>query len=178
MTILSKAALGAATLLLLLLLAAPDAGIAAGFLLDPVVTHTNGMRLASSTSTRSHNVYWQCDDGHVGYCDGVMHTHCRDELRKLGTRCHGRFVPPYTPMGPTSPRASHSIDGLEPASGESLGLLANEAPRLPAAPAAAGGAAASAGAPSLLPSAPPAGGAWLDAIQTIGKKMMTTPAGS
>lgn len=148
-----------------------------GFFSDPVVTYTNGMRLASSTSTRSHNVYYQCDPGHVGYCDGKLRSPCRDDWRSLGTRCHGQFMPPFAPSGPTGGHAMHTADGLEQASSESLGMLGQTALRA--------GAIRSASAPGeAVPSFdqpiadPPAGdGIWLDALQTIGRKMMTSPAG-
>ncbi|QDU88309.1 hypothetical protein Pla175_16840 [Pirellulimonas nuda] len=35
---------------------------------DPVLIHTNGMRLASTCPERSSNVYWRCDPYHVGQC--------------------------------------------------------------------------------------------------------------
>ncbi|MEO0529313.1 MAG: hypothetical protein AAF266_01920 [Planctomycetota bacterium] len=146
-----------------------------GFLSDPVVTYTNGMRLASSTSTRSHNVYWRCDPGHIGYCDGQLHSPCRNDWRSLGTRCHGQYVPPYTPMGPTGTEGLHTADGMEHGDGESLGLLGQTALRAGEAGAAlpAGEAVPSFGQPTANPNAN--GGIWLDALQTIGRKMMDTP---
>ena len=144
-------------------------GHAPGFLSDPVVTHTNGMRLASSTSTRSHNVYWQCEAGRHGYCDGRLHSPCRDSWRALGTRCHGRFLPPPTPMQPAGTRTAHAMDGLELADSESLGpmVVARAHPPLtpdqPSPPAdfAAPGTSTD--------------GDWMNALQTIGRKMMSTP---
>lgn len=148
-------------------LLAPAGSQAAGVLCDPVVTYTNGMRLASTTALRSHNVYWQCDRGHVGYCDGRSYTPCRNALRELGTRPHGRFVPPYTgPGGSTSPMTTHSHDGFEPTTSETLGVLT-----------VGEGAAAPLGqrgeAGPVAPIAPPVeGGALFDTLQTIGRKMM------
>lgn len=144
----------------------PSLGWAVGFLSDPVVTHTNGMRLASTTSSRSHNAYWQCDPGHLGYCDGRLYSPCRNDWRSLGTRHHGHFAPPYTPMGPTSSRTHHSLDGLEEYSGESLGAISPDglpAPPIPRPVEAATGPSAS------------IGGDWLDSLQTLGRKVMSTP---
>ena len=144
---------------------------AAGYLWDPVVTYTNGMRLASTTSLRSHNAYWQCDRGHIGYCDGRMHGPCCNELRELGTRDHGRFVLPYgTAVGPSSREAPHSHDGLENADSEPLGLL--PAVGIDGVPVG-GPAPTTPGAPAATPAPAPVGGVWLDAIETIGRKMMT-----
>lgn len=114
---------------LALLTTAPCLGHAPGYCSDPVVTHTNGMRLASTTSLRNHNVYWRCDGGHIGYCDGKLHGPCRDSWRTIGTRCHGRFYPPYTPMGPTGSQTAHAPDGLEYEQGASLGVLTSDGPR-------------------------------------------------
>lgn len=147
-----------------------------GFFSDPVVTHTNGMRLASSTSTRSHNVYWQCESGHVGYCDGKLRSPCRDDWRSLGTRTEGQFIPPYTPMGPTSSRQMHMADGIEYTSSESLGMLGLTTLR----PAGEGrnGAASVEAIPSFAPplsDTGSSGGVWTDALQTISRKMLATP---
>lgn len=171
----TKAALCAATLL------ATQAVChgAPGYCSDPLVTHTNGMRLASTTSTRNHNVYWQCESGHVGYCDGKLRSPCRDDWRSLGTRCRGRYVPPYTPMGPTKSDTIHSMDGLEQETSVSLGRLvqttgpAGNDRRAPVG-------RASAAPPALSPvggptPAPAVGSNWLDAVQSIGKKMMAAP---
>lgn len=152
MAAIKRIACGAA---MALLVSAPACGHGPGpdYCWDPVVTYTNGMRLASSTSLRNHNVYWRCDSGHVGYCDGQMHGPCRDAWRAIGTRCHGQFLPPYTPMGPTGSHTVHSADGMEHGQGESLGMLTSDGPR-----------------PSAQPPQPlsPTGGGIQDALQALG----------
>ena len=94
-------------------------------LLDPVVTHTNGVRLASSTPQRSHNMYWQCDPLHLGYCGGQMHGPCRSDLRSIGTRrpCGCFPLPPGPMPGPVGSKSLHAQDGLELDDGERLGSL-------------------------------------------------------
>lgn len=62
-------------------------------LLDPVTTHTNGMPLASSTTLRNHNAYYQCDPGRVGCCGGRYVRPCLDSLLRPNTCC-GRWSPP------------------------------------------------------------------------------------
>ncbi len=146
---------GGATLALLM--TAPSLGDAPGYCSDPVVTHTNGMRLASSTSLRNHNVYWRCDAGRIGYCDGSLHCPCRDSWRTLGTRCHGRFAPPYTPMGPTGSLTAHAADGIEHYQGESLGVLTSDGPRPTARPPR-----------QLGPAAPGINSCLQDTLQAIG----------
>ncbi|MEQ8848126.1 hypothetical protein [Botrimarina sp.] len=148
------------------------------FLCDPVVTYTNGMRLASTEACRSHNVYWRCDPGHIGYCGGRMSGPLHNDLRSLGTRPWGVYVPPPTPRGPVGNADFGGPEGLEDAHSESLGSIAlaaglerqplDAAPRRGAPPAAA-----------PLPPRPEAGGEgdWLNAIQTIGRQMMATPEG-
>ncbi len=154
---------------------ATTASHAAGYqhLLDPVVTHTNGMRLASTTSLRNRNVYYQCDPGHVGYCDGHLHTPCLNDWRSLGTRECGRFVPPYTPNGPTGTETVHSHDGLEQTSGESLGAISTDPNRLITPATTRGGAAPQA---QEQAAEAPSGGIWLDAIKTIGTKIAAPEA--
>lgn len=150
----------------LLLVAAPALGHGPGCLSDPVVTHTNGMRLASTTSFRSHNVYWRPDPYHLGYCDGRLYSPCRNDWREIGTRHWGRYCPPTTPLGPTARHAPHAPDGLENLTGESLGVLAADGVRpIPEAPS------------RPAPPAAPAGAGWYDAIETLGRQMMTTPDG-
>lgn len=163
----------------------PCGTFAAGFLSDPVVTHTNGMRLASTTAERSHNVYWRCDTNHLGYCDGCLYSPCRNDWRSLGTRPAGEFGVPCTPRGAVNGEIPHAHDGLEPGTSELLGLLAPE----PAAGAARAGAPVGStgtadGATQAVAAPAPAagatagadsGGLWIDAIQTIGRKMMATP---
>lgn len=91
-------------------------------LLDPVVTHTNGVRLASSTPERSHNMYWQCDPLHMGYCGGRMHGPCRSDLRSTCSRPFARLpMPPGPAPGPVGVEGGHTIDGMEMATGERLG---------------------------------------------------------
>lgn len=144
--------------------ALPATCMGAGFLCDPVVTHTNGMRMASSTSLRSHNAYWQCDPGHIGYCDGHYNHPCFNATK---THHWGRFVPPPTPMGATSSKSVHMYDGLEMATSESLGTISPDGVR----------------PPTLQPGAAPAlpsegsGGIWIDAINSIGRRVMPAPGG-
>lgn len=172
-----KAPTQAAVCAAMLLLTQAACGKAPGFLYDPVVTHTNGIRLSSTTSTRNHSVYWQCEPGHVGYCDGHYHTPCLDDWRSLGLRCHGRYAAPSTPMGPTSNEGVHGIDGMEYDSGGSVGLIQVTAAR----PLLNGPRAAAAlGSAQNLPGdgAPPESqDQWLDTLQTLGRKMMTGAAG-
>ena len=107
-----------------LLLGAASACNAICCLCDPVVTHTNGMRLASSTPERSHMVYWTCNPLHLGYCGGRMQGPCRSDLRSLGTRSHGCFpLPPGPSPGPVSPRSAHAADGMELGDGERVGAI-------------------------------------------------------
>lgn len=148
--------------------ALPATGLGAGYLMDPVVTYTNGMPLASSTSERSHNVYWQCDPARLGYCDGHIHSPCRNDIRALGTRHWGRFNPPYATTGPVDGQTEHLPDGLEHQTSEVIGAVsidpsATRRP-LPEPPAAAPSAGA-----------PPSGGVWIDALQTLQRKMMIDP---
>lgn len=156
---------------------------APGCLCDPVVTHTNGMRLASSQAHRSHNVYWRCDEGHVGYCSGRYYAPFRNDWRSLGTRYHGRFEPPRTPVGPTARATSHSQDGIEDVSGETLGTIQPIVGPLPAnSPLGAsgrdrdlasfGGAMMSALSREQSPPPESKSGSWVDAINEIGRKMM------
>lgn len=168
-----KPSIGASLCLAALLAGSPAGAGAPGFCSDPLVTHTNGMRLASSTSTRSHNVYWQCEAGHVGYCDGCLRSPCRDSWRSLGTRPGGKYRPPYTPMGPTSDERPYSVDGLEHASSESLGTLGGAPVGVAAGNAAAGPTLAGPGPAATTATGPAQSAApWLDAIQTIGRKMI------
>ncbi|MGL4513462.1 MAG: hypothetical protein ACRCT8_10255 [Lacipirellulaceae bacterium] len=141
------------------------------FWLDPVVTYTNGMRLPSSTSQRSHNVYWQCDPNHKGSCDCQMHSSCRAALHRPSCGCG-----PAT--GPLEPDYyGHAPDGLEAVDSERVGTLTLDQPgvvREAAAPVGGspiGAAAPPAAAPTTLV-VPPNGTVWLDSIQTIGAKMM------
>lgn len=175
----------AATSLLVALTASwTDACLAGypGCLCDPVVTHTNGMRLASTEAQRSHNVYWRCDPGHIGYCDGRMYGPFQNDWRSLGTRRWGKFQPPITPHGPTGNNVVGACEGIEEAGSATLGSLAAVGPDGASRPA--GVAAAPAALPLPLPAAaggalPPApeGDNWLDAIQTLGRKMIATPEG-
>ncbi|TWT97066.1 hypothetical protein Pla108_28430 [Botrimarina colliarenosi] len=156
--------------------AVPATGFGAGFLSDPVVTHTNGMRLASTTADRSHNAYWTCDPSHLGYCNGQTYSPCRNDLRDLGTRPHGRFLPPCTTRGPIDGQAMRIPDGIEGGFSESLGTVAVD-------PSLSRPALAPLGPPSGLgpleaPPAPAAGangGLWMEALQTIQRKMMIDP---
>lgn len=136
----------------------PQAAADVRFWQDPVVTHTNGMRLASSTSLRSHNVYWRCDEDRVGYCDGQMHSSCKDDWRDLGTRKKGCYPVFYGPRpGMTGTETGHAMDGLEMGDSQRLGTLRmdeGDALRMSLAPPA--------------PSAAPVGGSLLDALRTLG----------
>lgn len=58
-------------------------------LLDPVVTHTNGMPLASTTPLRSHNVNYQCDPDRVGCCGGRYNLPCVNSLLRPDHCCTG-----------------------------------------------------------------------------------------
>ncbi|MEO1497281.1 MAG: hypothetical protein AAFV43_09040 [Planctomycetota bacterium] len=141
---------------------------------DPVVTYTNGMRLPSTTSQRSHNVYWQCDPGHRGYCDGRMYDPCRNEVRTAGDRVGVGYRLPYGTTNPSVPverpmTGVHSHDGLEVAQAERLGeipLDADNAPRLGLGP---GGASAPT---AVAAPAAPAGSMWLDTLQNLGEQVM------
>lgn len=99
---------------------------------DPVVTYTNGVRLASSTPLRSHNMYWQCDKEHRGYCNGRVVSPCRDDLVEIGSRRNCGYRLPYGPQ----PRAlgNHSyegaryhdgLDAIEMVDSERLGSIPN-----------------------------------------------------
>ncbi len=137
----------------------PQAACEVHFWQDPVVTYTNGMRLASSTSLRSHNAYWQCDPDRVGYCDGQMRGPCKDSLRSLGTRQKGCYPIFYGPRpGMAGTQTGHSMEGLETGDAERLGTLRideGDALRMSLAPP--------------TPAAPPAGDSSLiDALRTLG----------
>ncbi len=97
---------------------------------DPVVTHTNGVRLASSTPLRSHNAYWQCDQEHRGYCNGRVVSPCRDDLVEIGSRLGCGYRLPYGPK----PRAvgnstyveyDHGFEAIEMVDSERLGSIPN-----------------------------------------------------
>jgi len=137
--------------------------------LDPVVTHTNGMRLASSTSERSHNVYWQCDVHRKGSCDCQMQTCCRAAIHRPPCSC----APPTGPVGGVY--AAHAPDGIEAGDTEHLGPLTLDAPGVPRVASDAGTSPLSAAPPANTPTTlivPPTGTVWLDSIQTIGQKML------
>ena len=145
-----------------------DATAHVGCCHDPVVTFTNGMRLPSTTALRSHNVYWQCDPYHLGYCDGRLYSPCRTSWRSIGTRPCGQFVPPYAgPQRPTGSVTARLPDGMEASSAETLGMLpTEEGLALPVAPV---------GQEAVTPpvgQAAPEGGIWIDALQTLGRKML------
>lgn len=146
-------------------MAFPAAGLAANCLLNPVTTYTNGMPLASSTSQRSHNVYWQGDPERIGECDGRYNCPCLNDLH-----CH------RTPfIGNTEPRlgrAERLPDGMEEETAVVLGVVSvdpterrHELAPLPAAPLAPAAAAAAA----------PSGGVLIDALQSLQRKMMIDP---
>lgn len=142
---------------------------------DPVVTYTNGIRLPSTTSLRSHNVYWQCDPHHVGYCDGRMYCPCRNELRNAGSRLAYGYRLPYGTTNPPVPAPHgvtfHSIDGMEMAQGERLGQIPvdqGNTPRLGVAPVATG---VPAGAAAL-----PGGTDWLNSLKTLSDKVIQNGA--
>ncbi len=140
--------------------ALPATGLGAGFLLDPIVTYTNGMPLASSTSLRSHNVYWQCDPEHIGQCDGRYNCPCLNDL-------HCRRSPRFGNTGPVPGRSEHLPDGMEAEDGAVLGVVSIDpsAPHRDIVPPAAPPAAA----------AGSSGGVWIDALQTLQRKMMIDP---
>lgn len=70
-------------------------------LLDPVVTHTNGMPLASSTPYRSHIAAYQCDPNRVGCCGGRYNLPCLNSLLDPNNCCTGSRRPgvAYDAMG-------------------------------------------------------------------------------
>ena len=109
---------------LALALSAAECRAQVSCLLDPVITHTNGVRLASSTPERSHNMYWQCDPNHIGYCGGRMYGPCRNDLRSLGTRPMGCLpLPPGPAPGPVRSHTMHAMDGIEQEDGATLGAI-------------------------------------------------------
>ncbi len=147
--------------------ALPATSFGAGFPMDPVVTYTNGMPLASSTSERSHNVYWQCDPARLGYCDGRIHSPCRNDLRGLGTRPWGQYVPPYATVGPIPGLAERLPDGLEGETSEVLGVVSIDpsAPRREIAPPP----------PAPAPASASSSGVWIEALQALQRKIMIDP---
>lgn len=128
---------------------------------DPVITHTNGMRLASSTPERSHNAYWQCDPGRIGYCNGRLYGPVKNDLHSLGTR-HGCFpMPPGPQPGPVSGLTGHIPEGMEIGDAERLGTLRVMA---------GGGAPLSAAGPARVAPTVAAGETWADSIRQLGDK--------
>ncbi|QDV75799.1 hypothetical protein [Botrimarina mediterranea] len=138
----------------------PGMSMAGNCLLNPVTTYTNGMPLASSTSMRSHNVYWQGDPERIGECDGRYNCPCLNDLHCRRT--------PY--IGGTEPRlgqVERLPDGMEEETAVVLGVVSidptapprRELAPLPAAPAA--------------PAAE--GGVWIDALQSLQRKIMIDP---
>lgn len=142
----------------------PAAGLGANCLLNPVTTYTNGMPLASSTSMRSHNVYWQGDPERIGECDGRYNCPCLNDLH-----CHRTAY-----IGSTEPRlgrAERLPDGMEEETAVVLGVVSvdpterrHELAPLPAAPLAPAAAAAA-----------PSGGVLLDALQSLQRNIMIDP---
>lgn len=140
--------------------ACPAACLGGNCLLDPVVTYTNGMPLASSTSMRSHNVYWQGDPHRVGECDGRYNCPCVNQF-------HYHRSPFIGATEPLVGQAERMPDGLEAETGAVLGVVSIDpsAPRrelapMPAAPA---------------PVAAPSGGVLLDALQSLQRNIMIDP---
>lgn len=137
---------------------------------DPVVTHTNGMRLASSTPVRSGNVYWRCKPEHTGYCGGRMHGAMKNDLRSLGDRLHCEYrLPAGARPAPVSSGTGHAMDGLETADAERLGTIIvagqghGPVASVPAPRPAASGA-----------NSPAAGSTWIDDLQLLGEKRRAT----
>ncbi len=99
---------------------------------DPVVTHTNGMRLASTTPQRSHNVYWQCDPYHHGYCNGRIWGSMRDDFKSIGTRLGRGYRLPYAPYPgavsdhPGGYYSGGAIHTVEAEGFERLGAIPND----------------------------------------------------
>lgn len=131
---------------------------------DPVITHTNGMRLASTTWQRSHNVYWRPDPGHIGYCDGRMYGPCKNELRELGRRSECYPLPVGPAPGAVRSMTHHAHEGLEQASGERLGTVRLDAGVL--------GSPLPAGASAQASPTVPAGADWIGTLQTLGDKVI------
>ncbi|TWT43255.1 hypothetical protein [Botrimarina hoheduenensis] len=130
---------------------------------DPVVTYTNGMRLPSTTSQRSHNVYWQCDPGHRGYCDCRLYGPCRNELRQLGSRVENGYRLPYGAA--PGPVVNHELfaadDAVEPAEGQRLGVIPLDQANTPRL-----------SVPTAAVPQTPAGSVWLDALQSLGNQSL------
>ncbi|MEN1682027.1 MAG: hypothetical protein AAGJ46_20800 [Planctomycetota bacterium] len=123
----------------------PATAPAGNRLLDPVTTYTNGMPLASSTSLRNHNVYYQCDPGHVGCCDGRYNRPCCNSLLHPNTCC-GRWRPPQR-EGWHRPVNGHLADvetgRYEPLGQVAVGAQAGDRAAQPSSP------------PTVLPEAAP-----------------------
>jgi hypothetical protein len=141
----------------------PGASLAGNCLLNPVTTYTNGMPLASSTSQRSHNVYWQGDPERIGECDGRYNCPCLNDL-------HCQRTPFIGNTEPRLGRAERLPDGMEEETAVVLGVVSvdpterrHELAPLPAAPLAPAAAAA------------PSGGVLLDALQSLQRKIMIDP---
>lgn len=136
---------------------------------DPVVAHTNGMRLASSTPERSHNVYWRCDENHLGYCNGRMYGPLTNDLDSIGARPHGAIVIPAGPRpGPVSDEACATPTALETATSERIGTLSNlfaEEGSIARVPAAR---------PAPPAAAPSNNGDWLSDLQALGEKIQSS----
>ncbi len=107
--------------LMLLVLGAMSVTARAGEICcDPVITYTNGMRLASSCPERSHNAYWHCDPYHVGQCGNRYNWPPLNSL--LGIRPHaGPCTGEDAPSGLTIEAVSYAPP-LEP-SFERIGTL-------------------------------------------------------
>lgn len=112
---------------------------------------------------RSHNVYWQGDPQRIGACDGRYNCPCLNDLP-------GRRPPYIGNAAPRLGRAERLPDGMEEETAVVLGVVSiNPAePRRDIEPLAAAPAA-----PAAAPA--PSGGVWLDALQTLQRKMMIDP---
>ena len=145
---------------------------------DPVVTYTNGMRLASTTSQRSHDVYWRCDVNSPGYCDGRMHGACVNDLRSIGTRNRGCYCFSAGPRpGAIGSATSRTMDGLESEDSARLGTLRVASAGGPVGSASRVAAASFTGVPALEPApltTPPADDAqagWYGELKRLGEKV-------
>lgn len=106
---------------LLLVLSALAASASAGEICcDPVLIHTNGMRLASTCPERNSNVYWRCDPYHLGQCGDRYNVPCLNALL-FRDPCPGPCTGADAPSGIRA-----DIGGYEPVDGtrfERIGTL-------------------------------------------------------
>lgn len=93
---------------------------------DPVVTYTNGVRLASSTPLRSHNMYWQCDPERRGYCEGQESgSLLRPFSAGKGACGYRQQLYHPAPAAVRNDVYSDGLAGIEQTDGERLGSIPN-----------------------------------------------------